>query len=149
MPGRRPILVAVAIALTLLLAACAPRPFSLKFEPSGAPLTETAAKQLAASTGIGALASVATTDAPALRGKVLEDLRTRGALGVRAADLLTQGFPPRTAAVPVLVRVCNVGDDDSIVVVEAFGDTGGTLTHRRLWVFDRTSGTVTFAASFR
>jgi hypothetical protein len=84
-----------------------------------------------------------------MRANVLADLRTRGSLGRRAADLLTIGFPARTASVPVLVRACLVDGKDAILVVEAYGSPGGTLTHRRLWVFDRVSGALLLAASFR
>jgi hypothetical protein len=140
---------AIALALALALSACAPPAFQVRFEPSGAPLTARSAEKLAASTDIRALSSVTTTDAPALRSRMLSELRTKGALGVRAADLLTVGFPARTASVPVLVRVCSVDATSAIVVVEAFGDPGGTLTHRRLWVFGEASGAVIRAASFR
>ena len=148
MSARKSATVLAAIAVVFLLAACAPRPYALRFEPNGAPMTEPSAKQLAAATDISSLASVSTTDAPALRDTALKELRTRGTLGVRAADLLTTGFPEHTASVPVLVRVCTVNGTASIVVVEAFGDAGKTLTHRRLWVFDRATGAVTLAASF-
>jgi hypothetical protein len=84
-----------------------------------------------------------------MRGQVLADLRTRGELGQRAADLLTVGFPERTAAVPVLVRASAVDGVDAVIVVEAFGSQGENLTHRRLWVFDLASGAVLRAASFR
>jgi hypothetical protein len=149
MSARRIAATVLALALALGITACSPRAFQVRFEPSGAPLTRQQAERLAEATDISAVASVATSDAPTLRGDVLEHLRTDGPLGTRAADLLTTGFPVRTAAVPVLVRVCSVDGTKAIVVVEAFGDVGGTLTHRRLWAFDRTSGAVIAAASFR
>jgi hypothetical protein len=149
MSARRIITIVLALAFGATLTACGSHEFQLRFESSGSALTAKAAENLAATTDISALSSITTTDASTLRQTVLKELRTRGALGIRAADLLTTGFPARTASVPVLVRVCLVDGAKAIVVVEAFGDTGGTLTHRRLWVFDRTSGTVLGAASFR
>jgi hypothetical protein len=140
-----------AFLSALVLAACArvAAPPSVIWEPSGASSTATATEQLATSTDISALASVSSTDAPALRAQMLTQLRGKGATGTRAAELLTAGFPARTASVPVLVRLCKVDGVDAVVVVEAFGDLGGTLTHRRLWVFDRGSGAIIRAASFR
>jgi hypothetical protein len=135
-------------ALACLAAGCAPR-FELRFETSGPALTGDAAQQLAATTDISALAGVTTTEAVTMRASVLADLRTSGSLGRRTADLLTIGFPARTPSVPVLVRACPVDGKDAILVVEAYGSPGGTLTHRRLWVFDRASGALLLAASFR
>jgi hypothetical protein len=120
----------------------------VRLETGAAPLTSSAAEALAASTDIGGFASVTSTDAPALRARVLTDLRAKGDAGVRAAELLTKGFPASTPSVPVFVRLCAVDGVDAIVVVEAFGDAGGTLTHRRLWIFDRVKGTMLRAASF-
>jgi hypothetical protein len=149
MSTRRVATIVLALALATTLIACGSREFRLRYEPNGSALTGKTAESLAATADISALSSVTATDAPALRESVLKELRTKGTLGIRAADLLTTGFPTLTTAVPVLVRVCLVDGTKAIVVVEAFGDTGGTLTHRRLWVFDRASGTVLRAASFR
>ncbi|HEY5517505.1 MAG TPA: hypothetical protein VIL15_04480 [Coriobacteriia bacterium] len=141
---------AAALVLSaLVVAACgsAAAP-TVRLETAAAPLTSAAAERLAASTDISALSAVASTDAPALRDDMLAQLRTEGAVGTRAAELLTTGFPKRTASVPVVVRECTVDGVDAVVVVEAYGDAGKTLTHRRLWVFDRTTGAILRAASF-
>ncbi len=140
--------IVIALGIATIASGCAAR-FALRFEESGPALSGLEAERLAAGTDISTLASVTATDAVAMRMQVLSDLRTRGALGQRAADLLTIGFPERTASVPVLVRGSTVDGVDSIIVVEAFGSDGGPLTHRRLWVFDRASGAMTRAASFR
>jgi hypothetical protein len=150
MSGRRKAMLAFAAASILVLASCAPAtPFQVRFEPNGAPLTAKAAEALASTTDISALSSVTTTDAPDLRATVLAELRSKGSDGARAADLLTVGFPARTASVPVLVRLCPVDGTSAVVVVEAYGDTGGKLTHRRLWVFARDTGALIRAASFK
>ena len=148
MPRRALALIVIALGIAAIATGCAAR-FELRVEESGPTLTGLEAERLAAGTDIGALASVTATDAVAMRTKVLSGLRTRGNLGQRAADLLTIGFPEHTASVPVLVRASTVDGVDSIIVVEAFGSDGGLLTHRRLWVFDRASGAITRAASFR
>jgi hypothetical protein len=142
----------LAVALVtsaLALAACGPTTLpGVRFEADGAPLTSAAAESLAASTDIRAFASVETSRAPALRAAALQELRANGEAGTRAAELLTVGFPPRTASVPLLVRLCKVDGVDAVVAVEAYGDAGGAITHRRLWIFDRTSGALLRAASF-
>jgi len=139
---------AVLALLALAMAGCA-QTYHLSVEPTGAALDAVAADRLAASTDISALASVTTTDAPAMRTSVLAQLRTQGAFGQRAADLLTAGFPARTASVPVLVRGATFAGTDAVVVVEAWGSSGGKLVHRRLWVFDRVTGQMLRASSFR
>ena len=148
MPSRAPIALVAALALALVTSGCA-RAFEVRIEENASSLTGAQAERLAATTDISALASVGSTEAVAMRGRVLADLRTRGTLGARAADLLTAGFPKDTAAVPVLVRSGKVDGVDAVLVVEAFGSSGSDLTHRRLWVFNAASGAVLRAASFR
>jgi hypothetical protein len=148
MPARRRIAIMALLALVLTLAGCS-RGFELRVEDAGAALTGAQAERLAQTTDISALASVSATDAVAMRASVLSDLRGRGALGARAAELLTVGFPERTPSVPVLVRASTVDGIDAVVVVEAYGSSGAMLVHRRLWVFDRSTGAVVRAASFR
>lgn len=142
-----PLALALTLALALATAGCA-RPFALRVEETGAPLTSSQAERLAAGTDISALASVSATAAVEMRTTVLKDLSARGAFAARAAELLTIGFPEKTASVPVLVRGSTVDGIDAILVVEAFGSEGGMLVHRRLWIFDRTTGAVLRAASF-
>ena len=149
MSVRRVFVTALVLALAVSLGACSSRESPVRFEPNGGSLSGQGAERLAASTGVDSLAGVTTSDAPSRREAALGTLRTAGPLGVRAADLLTTGFPARYPAVPVLVRACKVDGVDAIVVVEVFGDANGPLTHRRLWVFDRSTGNVTRAASFR
>lgn len=138
-----------AVLSALVLAACSGGSLpGVRLETEGAPLTAAGAERLAASTDIRAFASVETSRAPALRASALQELRASGEAGTRAADLLTAGFPEKTASVPVLVRFCRVDGADAVMAVEAYGDAGSMITHRRLWVFDRDSGTLLRAASF-
>jgi hypothetical protein len=150
LPRRTLAMIAIVLGLAATAAAvgCSPR-YELRLETSGPAITGLAAEQLASSTDISTLAGVTATDAVGMRTQVLSDMRTKGELGQRAADLLTVGFPERTTAVPVLVRACPVDGVDAVLVVEAFASDGGNLVHRRLWVFDRASGAVLRAASFR
>ena len=146
----RLIRIAAVASLALVLAACT-RPATsptVRFESGGAALTSKEAEALAASTDITAFASVTSAEAPALRTAMLGQLRAKGDAGVRAAQALTTGFPVSTPSVPVLVQLRPVDGVDAIVVVEAYGDTGGTLTHRRLWIFNRATGALLRAASF-
>ena len=148
MSTRIRLVVVIALAIACIVTGCT-RQFTVRVEESGAPLTGAQAERLAAETDISPLASVSSNDAVAMRATVLSELRTRGALGIRAADLLTIGFPERTSAVPVLVRASSVDGASAVVVIEAFGSAGEMLVHRRLWVFDRTTGAVLRAASIR
>jgi hypothetical protein len=83
------------------------------------------------------------------RVDVLVWLRGRGSSGERAASLLTKGFPERTAAVPVLVRVAKVDGVRAVIVVEAIGETNGPLDARRLWVFEYSSGRLVSSSTYR
>lgn len=143
--------VSVVALSALLLVACgrAAAPTRVRFERSAASLTAAEAERLASTTDISSVGDVSVTEAPALRAEMLTQLRAEGAVGERAAHLLTVGFPAATASVPVLVRAGPFEGTSAVIVVEAFGDAGGKLTHRRLWVFDTASGDVVRAASFR
>jgi hypothetical protein len=140
-------------ALMLLLAAsvalvgCGTK--RLVLETDGAPLDTAGVQQLARTADIGPADGIDAEQAPEARTRVLADLRTRGDIGDHAASLLTAGFPEKTAAIPVLVRACTVDGRKAIVVVEAYGSTTGALTHRRLWVFDSTSGAIILASSYQ
>jgi len=149
MSRNRSALAAIALVLAGALTACSAAPFTVVFEPSGPAMTSAQTDRLADTADVRSLSGVEVADAPGLRAKTLSDLRTRGAIGVRAADLLTIGFPEKTAAVPVIVRACKVDGKDAIVVVEAFAGKSGELTSRRLWVFDSANGDILHAASFR
>jgi hypothetical protein len=63
--------------------------------------------------------------------------------------LLTQGFPTRTAAVPVRVEIARVDGVRSVIVVEATTGTAGTLDRRRLWVFAIDTGKILGTGSYR
>jgi hypothetical protein len=137
----------VALAAALVLTGCVPaKPV---FDLSGAPLTVAQAESLAKSADLASVASVDVAHAPQARQRVLADLRATGATGDRAATLLTKGFPPDAASVPVLVRVGAVDGRTCLIAVEAWGDASGALTHRRLWLFDFGTEQLIKAGSYR
>jgi hypothetical protein len=92
---------------------------------------------------------VVVAEAAEVREELLVDLRTRGSEGEALATMLTAGFPPETASVPVLAETAVVDGQDVWLVVEVWGDDEGPLTHRRLWVFDREDGSLVHALSVR
>jgi hypothetical protein len=141
MAARRSRGLTIALAvLTLVVAGCGSR-VDISFDESGAPLARQA--DLSPAEGID------VAHAPDARVDVLVWLRGRGSAGEHVASLLTVGFPERTAAVPVLVRVGDVDGVRSVVVVEAIGDASGPLTWRRLWVFDYATGGVVLSSTYR
>jgi hypothetical protein len=143
----RKIACATAVLVTAtVLAACSART-GVVFEPNAAPMTMTQVEQKARSVSLDSASGLDKTNAPTARDKVLVDLRTRGTVGQRAATLLTKGFPQDTPSVPVWVGVGPVDGVRSLVAVEAYADTTGKLTWRRVWVFDLDSGAVRLAAS--
>lgn len=135
------------LAATVALVGCTARGPVL--ETDGAPLDTAGVEQLAKAADLAPADGIDVEQAPDARTRVLAELRTRGAIGDRAASLLTAGFPERTAAIPVLVRVCTVDGRRAIVVVEAYGSAAGPLTHRRLWVFDAKTGAIIRASSYQ
>jgi hypothetical protein len=92
---------------------------------------------------------VDVSEAAEVREELLVELRTSGDDGAAVATMLTDGFPPETASVPVLAEAAVVDGQDVWLVVEAWGDDEGELTHRRLWVFDQKDGALVHALSVR
>jgi len=138
-------------ALVLLcgaLAACSAS-FAPRLVENGGAMTMREAEGLAESADLSRVSGIDVAHAPDARVDALVWLRRQGAVGDRAATLLTVGFPDRTAAVPLIVEVATVDGVRSLVVVEAFGGSSGPLTYRRLWVFDLATGDVRGSAAFR
>lgn len=150
MPPRTPHRTASILALIALLAlaACSSAP-SVSFVDRGASYTLREAEQRAKAVDAGAAGRVRVEDASAARQTALTGLRTQGALAGKAADLLTSAFPVGTRSVPVYAEAAKVDGRDAWIVVEAWGGRTGTLTLRRLWVFDRTTGAVASASTWR
>jgi hypothetical protein len=139
----------LALALAVACSVGCGSQVGLDYEEDGTPLTLGETETLARQADLSSAAGIDVAHAPDARVDVLVGLRSRGAAGGRAASLLTQGFPERTAAVPVLVRIASVNGTRSIVVVEAVGDASGELDGRRLWVFEYASGRIVLSSVYR
>jgi len=140
-------LLAAGVALCVLMA-CSPR-LELVWEPEGGTYVTDDLQELLEDADLGSASSVDAADAPALRKDLLVDLRAQGEDASFVADLLTTGFPPDAAALPMRIEGANVNDTETWLVFEAWGETTGLLSHRRLWVFDRKNGNVIQALSKR
>jgi hypothetical protein len=141
--------IALAILVIVVAAAGCGSPVKASFDESGDPLTLDEVETLARLADLSLADGIDVAHAPDARVDVLVWLRGRGSAGERTATLLTEGFPERTAAVPVLVQVAEVDGVRSIIVVEAVGAASGPLTSRRLWVFEYASGRVVRSSTYR
>jgi hypothetical protein len=138
----------IAAALLLPAAGCAPGP-QIPFVRSDKSYTIAQAEEYARSIPLGTISSTKTDQATEARSKTLAALRMQGSEAAKVADLLTKGFPVQSRAVPVRVEAATVDGRPAYIVVEVTGRPGGTLTSRRVWVFDASSGAVMGSASFQ
>jgi hypothetical protein len=145
----RPHLIVVLLPAMLLLAAAGCAKPAFEYRPDGGSMTFLQAEDLGRTADISGVADIAVEDAPAKRAEVLAGLRANGDEGKRAADLLTEGFPVPTVAVPVLVTLADVDGVRSLIAVEAYKGTGDRLTRRRLWVFDFKTGAIVRSVTYR
>lgn len=139
--------VTLLVATLMLVTGCADS--GLEYIPSGGTYSMQEAQTLASNTSIDAVKDTKTSDAPALRSKRLATLRAEGPDGTALADALTLDFPSDTASVPLRIESALVDGDAVWLIIEAWGDKGGTLTHRRMWLLDRQDLQVVGSSSFR
>jgi hypothetical protein len=144
----RAVTLSVAAAVLISAAGCASPP-RIPFVRSDTSYTVAQAEEYARSIPLGSVSSLKTEQATEARSSALAALRMQGAEAGKVADLLTKGFPTRSRAVPVRVEAAAVAGKPAYIVVEATGRAGGTLTSRRVWVFDATSGAIMSSASFQ
>lgn len=137
---------ALAVALCLVLAGCST---SFEYVPDGGEYTLAQTQELAQDTPLGKAAEIRTADANAERVERLTELRGHGEVADALADALTSDFPPEHAAVPLLVEAATVDGKPAWVIVEAWGEEDGNLSHKRLWVLDRATYAVVASSSFR
>ncbi len=121
----------------------------MEYVPEGGTYTLDEIAQRTRALPLGDLASVPTSEAPAIRQKRLVDLRGHGPDARALADALTDQFPTDHAAVPMLIEGASVDGRDVWVVVEAWGERDAYLAHRRLWLIDRVSYEIVSSLSFR
>ena len=157
-PERRRAGRSVATAMATVLAAallvsgltsCSSGP-ELVFNPEGdTEYTLEELEEYTADADTSPAGGVDVSEAAGAREELLIELRTSGDEGTALATMLTDGFPPETASVPVLAEAAVVDGQDVWLVVEVWGDDEGELVHRRLWVFDQEDGTLVHALSVR
>lgn len=140
-PHRRQVPCALlAASLAIALAGCCAPGLTLTLaeKPTSVGRLETDAAQA----DLGEAGTIRVQDAPAKRQAALTELRTQGDDGKRAAALLTDGFPREFPAMPISVSLATVDGTRTLVVVEAYARDSETLNHKRLWLFDWSSGRV-------
>lgn len=130
-----------------LLAGCAER--SPAWVDEGASYTTSDARALLDHVDSSKLAETPTSAAPSLRQDALVSLRDRGPAAAQAANLLTRTFPADTSAVPVYIETATVDGRKALVVVEAWGPKGESLSLERMWVLDAKTGDVMDSAAVR
>jgi hypothetical protein len=146
-PVPRTIVMALT-AVAFMLTACASASQPL-WVPDAGTLTPGQVDEIAANADLSRVGGVAIADAPDVRTDALVWLRQQGIDGDRAASLLTQGFPERTAAVPVVVEIAEVDRVRSLIAVEAIVGKDGKLSMKRLWLFEIASGRLIRSATFQ
>lgn len=146
-PERRTVLFFAVLALALLLAGCSKT--VLEYIPSGGTYTLADVQKTASEVPLDEVDHIATADAPAARAEQMLELRAKGSDASALADALTRDFPSDTAAVPVRIEAATVDGSEVWIIIEAWGDKDGTLSHRRLWLLDQDTLQVTGSSSFR
>lgn len=145
---RRRLTLCFVLLAMVSVAACA-SPSRVNFIPEGGSYTaESIASALDASEP-GRTAKVETAEAPSVRQESLADLRTNGDDAAALADVLTSEFPTDVAAVPYTVEKGTYEGEPAWIVYEAWGDAGGSLSYRRIWVFAYDDKAVLAAHSVR
>lgn len=143
---RRGLAPLIALLLVTTLVACGPATRAT-FIPDGGSYAADDLAGLLADADLSAFDDVATEDAVEVRQKVLASLRQEGADAAALADTLTAEFPPDADSVPAIVEHATYEGAPAWIVIESWGDTGGSLTHRRLWVFSYNERAVVAAQS--
>ena len=147
MANRAGTLALALLALLLaanVLAGCGPK--GPEFVDSGTMYTKASLGTLLDKTDIAKYASQSAKDVSALRHDALTGLRRRGGEAAKAADLLTATFGAKTRGVPVYVEWADLDGQRALIMVEAIGPAGGSLTTKRLWALSP-SGDVLFAGT--
>jgi hypothetical protein len=119
----------------------------LTFIPDGGSYTVEDLPALLASADLSAVSSTTTEDGSRLRQEMLTSLRRQGDDAAALADTLTREFPPEVTSVPVVVERATYDGSPAWIVIESWGEEGGTLSHRRLWVFSYEERAVVAALS--
>ena len=122
---------------------------SVEFVESDTAYTSTQTQFVLERTDTSRFKDEPTSEAVALRSKALAQLRSQGDTAARAADLITDTFPPKTRSVPTYVESAVVDGVPSYLIIEAWGPAEGALDRKRLWVINAETGDVVFSAAAR
>lgn len=137
-----------ACVLVLLASSTGCARATLEYIPEGGSYTMTELEDLVSTLDIGDVTDLTAADAAGARVERLASLRREGERAVALADALTEGFPTDSASVPVRVEAATVDGQSVWVVVEAWGEPGARLTHRRLWLLDYETLEIVSGSSF-
>jgi len=140
------IVIVFALLACTILAGCDAS--TLEYIPNGTAYTMAQAEDMASRISLDDVKNVKTADGQDLRENALLELRAKGSESSKLADALTRDFPSGATSVPLRVESATVDNTDVWLVVEAWGEVDGTLSHRRLWVLDRSTFTVLASSSF-
>lgn len=125
-------LLAATVALCLAVTGCAqPR---VSFSQSETNYDRASASALLQSTSTTEIADEPTARAKQLRLNALTDLRSEGAAGRAAAQVITKVVPNDDKTVPVYIERARFEGKDALLVIEAYGRPAEKLDSARLWV---------------
>lgn len=137
----------LAAAIALALTGCGSS--TLEYIPEGGTYTLAEVQARAVAVDSGGADEIATDDANDERTDRLVQLRRQGDEAAALADALTAGFPSENASVPILVERGTVDGQPVWIVIEAWGEPGAKMEHRRLWLLDDQTLEVVSSSSFR
>lgn len=125
-------LTAAAVALVFALAGCSGT--GITYVDDGGAYTRASALQLVTDASSGELEQTATEKSQELRSDALSALRNKGEAASQAATLITSTLPQDSRSVPFYVERASYEGTDAVLLIEAIGRDGSTLSDKRLWV---------------
>jgi hypothetical protein len=145
---RRAASVLLACAIVALAIAGCSSTFSVAFVDTNATYDTSKLQKLLADTAAADRVSESTTaEAAELRHEALVQIRSHGAGGSSAADLITRTFPASTKSVPIYAEWATVEGAESLILIEAWADPSGKLGSKRLWVINAQTEEIVYSAS--
>ncbi|MRS12904.1 MAG: hypothetical protein EG823_07510 [Actinobacteria bacterium] len=145
MRGHR-LTLALSVILLTALTACA-SPSRVTYIPEGGDYTVGDLPQALLDARPGAASRVMGEEAPEVRQEALADLRGHGEDASALADTLTSDFPTDDISLPFAVELGTFEGQPAWIVYEAYGEAGGELSSKRIWVFSYDDRTVLAAHS--
>lgn len=138
-------LVVLVLTATLALSACSET--RVAYVDADASYTTQQLQALLNQTDLGSVGDEPASRATELRHEALVQLRSQGKAQSGAADVITKAFPSATASVPVYVEHAEFAGAETLIIIEAWSDSRGRLSAKRLWVIDAESGEIRYSAS--